>query len=250
MPVSKKVLGLLFILLLLVLWQLSYINQNVNFAVIPPPSKIIEAFITGLSSGVLVTNAIASLSRVILGFIFAAAVGIGLGLLLGYYTSLKPLIEPIIELLRPIPPIAWIPIAIIIFGLGNTPAYFIVFIGAFFPIYLNTSFGVLQMPNKYKNLSKTLGLSDFRYFKDVLFKFSLPYIFTGLRIGMGMAWMSVIASEMISAQSGLGYYILLNQITLNTSNVLAGMLLIGLLGYILTGVITLSEKRLVPWKGV
>lgn len=246
---NKVVLGILFVIFILVVWQLTYLGVRINKAVIPPPTVIAASFVNGIVSGTLITNAAASLFRVVVGFLSAAVAGIGLGLLMGYYTLLRALLEPVVEILRPIPPIAWIPIAILIFGIGNAPAFFIVFIGAFFPIYLNTSFGALQLPQKFRNISRTLELSDYRYFKDVLLKFTLPYTFTGLRIGIGMAWMSVIAAEMIGAQNGLGYYILVNQITLNTSNVVAGMLVIGLLGYALSVIIKLAERYTVPWKG-
>jgi NitT/TauT family transport system permease protein/sulfonate transport system permease protein len=248
MHINKTIQVVLLIILILAIWQISCINQKTSNPIIPPPSDVAVSLFNGIISGTLITDAVASLIRVVVGFIFAAIAGIGLGLLLGYYTSLKSLLEPIIDILQPIPPIAWIPIVILLFGLGDTPAYVIVFLGAFFPIYLNTSFGALQLPNKYRNLSKTMELGNFRYFKEVLLKFTMPYIFTGLRVGMGMAWMCVIAAEMISAQSGLGYYIMLNQITLNTANVIAGMLVIGLLGYALTSTTKVLERYIVPWK--
>ncbi|VVB76874.1 Binding-protein-dependent transport system inner membrane component [uncultured archaeon] len=247
MVIGERVNGALFLLLLVVIWQALYINVNVNRAIIPPPSMIFLALIKGVLSGALITNSAASLSRVIVGFSAAAMAAVGLGLLLGRYAFFRSLLEPIIELLKPIPPIAWIPVAILLFGLGDVPAYFIVFFGAFFPIYLNTSFGVLRIPIKYVNLSKTLELSDWRFFKDVLFKYSLPYIFTGLKVGISMAWMSVIAAEMVGAQSGLGYYILLNQTLLDAPNVLAGMFAIGVLGYALTSIMNAAEKRFAPW---
>jgi len=248
MNIDRRVQGVLALMLLLAAWQALYLVPWLHPAVIPSPYTILIAFENGLVTGEIIGHSLASLGRILLGFCAAAVLGVGLGLSLARFGFLRPLAEPLIELLKPIPPIAWIPIAILLFGLGDLPSYFIVFIGAFFPIYLNTSFGALQLPTRYINLARTLELSEYTYFKDVLFKFALPYIFTGFRIGIGMAWMSVIAAELIGAQSGLGYYIQMNRLMLNTDRVIAGMMAIGVLGFLLTAGIRRIEAHCVPWK--
>ncbi len=234
--------------LLLFLWQISYSIFNLNFAIIPSPSQIGVAFLQLIGSGEAFSNILVSLQRVLVGFLLAAMIGVSAALFLGSYKKAGFFVEPLIEILRPIPPIAWIPIAILLFGLGNTPAYFIVFMGSFFPIFTNTLFGAHSIPKVYKNLSKTLELKKSVYFKDILFKYSLPYIFTGLKIGIGMAWMSVIAAELIGAQSGLGYFIQASRLLLQTDQVIVGMILIGLTGYALHWLLTVIEKRVIPWK--
>lgn len=212
----------------------------------PSVIQIIQTLMKDLSGKEIYLDILASLSRVMVGFLFASVIGIFLGLLFAYFKQLRDL-RVYIELLRPIPPIAWIPIAIIIFGLGDQSAYFIVFLGAFFPIFTNTYFGAISLPNIYKNVASTFEISRLTYFTKILLLFSLPYIFNGLKIGIGMAWMSVIAAELIASQSGLGYFIQLNRLLLQTDNILIGMFLIGLIGYFLQKIIELMEKSIVDW---
>lgn len=241
----KRILALV---LILALWQFSYFMPVFNSAIIPPPSEIGVALLGVLATGEIIIHIIFSLKRVLIGFLAAAIIGISTGLALGHYKRAREIAEPIIEILRPIPPIAWIPIAILLFGLGDNSAYFIVFLGAFFPIFTNTAFGALSLPKIYDNLALTLEIKKKSYFKDILFKFSMPFIFTGLKIGMGMAWMSVIAAELIGAQSGLGYFIQMNRLLLRTDKIIAGMLLIGLAGYLLIKIVSAIEKIAIPWK--
>jgi len=243
--VLKKAFVILFVILII---QLIFLITPLNNYFIPSPLEVIEALIATTLSGELILHMIPSLYRIIIGFLIAAFFGILLGLLFGVTKKLDYVVEPIIEILRPIPPIAWIPIAILLFGLGDNSAFFIVFLGAFFPIFTNTIFGVKKLPRKYINISKTLELSKISFFKNVLFKFTQPYIFTGLKIGIGMAWMSVIAAELIGAQSGLGYFIQINRLLLHTDKIVAGMIAIGVLGFILTKSIVLIEKKLVKWE--
>ncbi|MFA6420531.1 MAG: ABC transporter permease [archaeon] len=246
---NKTYLKVLVILCVIGLWQATYFIQGFHNNLIPSPIELTKSFYEVISSGEINEHILASLDRVLVGFFAAAILGIFLGLLFGYNKFMGLIAEPLIEILRPIPPIAWIPIAILLFGLGNNSSYFIVFLGAFFPIFTNTVFGVTQLPKKLKNISRTLELSKFSFFKDVLLKFSIPYIFVGLRIGIGMAWMSVIAAELIGAQSGLGYFIQINRLLLNTDKIVVGMIVIGILGYLLSKLILLFGHLLMPWNG-
>lgn len=237
----KKVF--LIILLITIYQILNILFPNSYF---PSVFQILQAFLRNLSSQEMYLDIAASLLRISIGFLIASAVGISLGLILAYDKRLKE-IKMYIDLLRPIPPIAWIPIAIVIFGLGNSSAYFIVFLGAFFPIFTNTYFGAISIPKIYKNVALSFQIGKVRYFTKILLFFALPYIFTGLKIGIGMAWMSVIAAELIGAQSGLGYFIQLNRLLLQTDNIIAGMILIGLIGYLLQKLIDFTEKKLIVW---
>lgn len=204
-------------------------------------------FISAFLSGEIFIHILASLQKVLVGFSIAGFFGIILGIFLGYYRKLGDYVRPIIEILRPISPIAWIPIAILIFGLGNASSYFIVFFGAFFPIFTNTYFGAISLPRIYKNVADSFEINKHVFIKRILFCFCLPYIFTGLKIGMGMAWMSVIAAELIGAQSGLGYFIQINRLLLRTENILVGMILIGIIGFMLSKLLSLLEKIVIPW---
>lgn len=235
---------IILIVLVIVIYQAINILFPNNY--FPSVFQIFEALLKNLSGRELYLHIAASLLRIVVGFLIAGILGIFFGLILAYEQRLKDL-RLYVELLRPIPPIAWIPIAIIIFGLGNVSAYFIVFIGAFFPIFTNTYFGALSIPVIYKNVTSSFEVSKVRYFTKILLFFTLPYIFTGLKIGIGMAWMSVIAAELIAAQSGLGYYIQLNRLLLQTDNIIIGMMLIGIIGNLLQKLIELAEKKIVNW---
>ncbi len=217
---------------------------------LPSPVTIFFTFIELFRNGTIFVDIFDSLRRVIIGFVIASIVGIIFGLVLARYSKLRPFIEPVVEIIRPIPPIAWIPLSILLFGLGDNSSFFIVFLGAVFPIFTNTLQGALSMPIIYFNISKTLQISEWNFFINILFKYSLPSIFTGLKIGMGMAWMCVIAAELIGAQTGLGAFIQMNRLLLNMENVIAGMIIIGIIGFLLTFVFSLVEKKVLIWRKV
>jgi ABC-type nitrate/sulfonate/bicarbonate transport system permease component len=235
---------ILLIILLIAIYQAANSLFPNNY--FPSIFQIFEAFLKNLSDREIYLHITASLLRILIGFLIASIAGISFGLILAYDQRLRDL-KLYIELLRPIPPIAWIPIAIIIFGLGNASAYFIVFLGAFFPIFTNTYFGAMSIPHIYKNVVSSFEVSKFRYFFKILLFFCLPYIFTGLKTGIGMAWMSVIAAELIGAQSGLGYFIQLNRLLLQTDNIIIGMILIGIIGNLLQKLIEFAEQKIIVW---
>lgn len=213
----------------------------------PSVGEILQAIIILFTTIDFYVDIFESLKRVLVGFSLACIMGIALGLSLGYEKRLRD-IKVFIEILRPIPPIAWIPIAIILFGLGDVSAYFIVFMGSFFPIFTNTYFGASSIPTIYENVAASFEIGKISYFRNILFKYSLPYIFTGLKIGIGMAWMSVIAAELIGAQSGLGYFIQLNRLLLQSDKVIVGMISIGAIGYVLHLTIELVERKVISWR--
>ena len=148
-----------------------------------------------------------SVSRVIIGFSIAGFLGVSLGLLIGCFKSMFEFFNPLIQFLKSIPPIAWIPLAILWFGIGEASKIYIIAYGAFFPIVLNTIFGVRSIDKTLLKMAKSMGLNGFILFKEIIFPGVLPSILTGLRIGMGVGWMCLIAAEMIGATSGLGYMI-------------------------------------------
>lgn len=236
---------LIFFLSLLVIQFIFFILNKNTF--LPSPLEIFKAFITQIKQGDIILDILMSLKRVVLGFILASIIAIPLAIFCGYSRHLNGFIKPFVELLRPIPPIAWIPIAILLFGLGDESSYFIVFLGAFFPIFTNSYFGATSLPNIYKNVARTFEINNSIFIRKILFYFSLPYIFTGLRIGIGMAWMSVIAAELIGSQSGLGYFIQINRLLLRTDNIVLGMILIGTIGYLLTKLLLVIERFSLPW---
>ena len=244
---KKITTKILIILLGLLIIQIIFFALKDKNIFLPSPLEVLNATIDQFQQIDILINILMSLKRVLVGFTLATIAAIFLGISCGYNKKLGTFIKPFIELLRPIPPIAWIPIAILLFGLGDNSAYFIVFLGAFFPIFTNSYFGATSLPNVYRNVAQTFEIKNGVFITKIIFYFSLPYIFTGMKIGIGMAWMSVIAAELIGAQSGLGYFIQMNRLLLRTDNVVLGMILIGIIGYALTKSLTMLEKVAMPW---
>ena len=239
-------------LLGLALWELLALWLN-NPVVLPPVEGVIKVLINPqmsiLGTGSLLDNTLISIKRVLSGFILAGAVGVPLGILMGYYPVVMDLFDIVIELLRPIPPLAWVPLALAWFGIGETSMLFIIFIGAFFPILLNTIAGVKGVPKILIETAQTLGAKE----KDILLKVvipaSLPTILTGLRIGAGIAWMCVVAAEMLPGSSaGLGYLIMYAYSLSRMDVVIACMIIIGVIGLILDRGLRYIEDRYFKWR--
>lgn len=229
-------------------WEIAGRTGAINTLVMPLPSTLVAAFVQDLADGSLWANIAASLQRVLIGFALSVVVGITLGVFLGWWRGLRETVLPVIEVIRPIPPIAWVPIAILWFGIGGGPAYFIVFIGSVFPVFLNTYSGVRGIDRNRINAALSLGASRAMLFRRVLLPAALPMIMTGLRIGIGVAWMCVVAAELIAAQSGLGYMIEWDRQLLRTDQVMVGMVTVGLLGFLTTSLVGLAERWLLPWR--
>ena len=229
------------------IWQALASTGLINAVLLPAPTAIISAAYDLIADGSLQVHALASLKRVLNGFLLAAVCGIILGVMLGWSRSLSDFIQPVIEALRPIPPIAWTPIAILWFGVGDAPSYFLVFIGAVFPIFVNTFTAIRSIDRTQINAALCLGAGPWMLLWDVLVPASLPIIFPGLRIGLGVGWMCVVAAELIAAQSGLGYMIQQNRVLLQTQNVVTGMITIGVIGFAMSGAMGAIERRLISW---
>ena len=230
--------------ILLLLWELGARYGIINPNLFPPPSAIAKAMSDLASAGMLWRDVSASIVRVSVGFSIAAVTGIGLGLLLGRVPKLARYALPLVEVVRPISVIAWIPIAILWFGLGDKPAWFLIALGAFFPIFTNTYDGARSLAEVHVRVAQCFGAPRWLFVRQVLIPATLPQILTGLRIGLGTGWTCVIAAELISATSGLGYMIQLARTTIETEKVLAGMVIIGLIGFAMNGLMLLAERLL------
>ena len=183
-----------------------------------------------LLSGELPHDAFASLLRIVVGFGVGAGLALPLGLLMGARPLAYQLLNPVLQLLRPIPPIAYIPLAILWFGLGNPPAFFLIALGAFFPVLMNTIAGVRSVDGIYLRAARNLGAGEWTLFWRVMIPAAMPYILTGVRVGIGVAFIVVIVAEMIAVNSGLGYRILEAREYFWSDKVIAGMATIGLCG--------------------
>lgn len=242
-----KKLGVLAVLVFISLWHLSIAFNIFSNEVLPFPHEVFEAFLD-LAQNSLLKDVIESSLRVLVGFSIAAICGIFFGALLAYYKPLNAAFSPLIELVRPIPPIAWIPLSILWFGIGNLSSFFLVALGAFFPIFSSAFNGVKNVGKSHVFTAKSFGASDFKVFSKVVFPSALPSILTGLEVGLGIAWMVVIAAELVGATSGLGYMIQLNRLTLQTANIVVGMIAIGIIGFGMQKLLKAAEKHIVPWK--
>lgn len=232
----------------ILLWQLLSTFEIINPLLLPSPTVLLSTMWDMIVDGSMFVHAAASLDRVLVGFAIAAAVGIALGVALGWWSVASELVRPIVEALRPIPPIAWTPLAILWFGVGNAPSYFLVFIGAVFPIFVNTFAAVKGLDRTQVNAALCLGAGPKLLVTDVIIPAALPIIFPGLRIALGVGWMCVVAAELIAAQSGLGYMIQQSRMLLQTNYVLTGMVVIGIIGFAMNAGMVWLEQRLIPWK--
>lgn len=229
-------------------WQAAVSIGWINPLLLPAPLVLVETFGEMIRDGTLARHVAASLERVLVGFGLATAVGLVTGVLLGWFRAVAEFVRPLIEALRPIPPIAWTPVAILWFGIGDAPSYFLVFIGAVFPVFVNTYAAVCNIGRSQINAALCLGAGPWMLICDVLIPASLPVIFPGLRIALGVGWMCVVAAELIAAQSGLGYMIQQSRVLLQTQQVVCGMIAIGIIGFAMNSLMSIAERWLIPWK--
>jgi len=219
----------------------------IRFKNVPTPYEVFRQGIEVASSTKFLVNVAYSVKRILFGFAIAIAVGVPLGLMIGKYRRISDLFMPAIEILRPIPAIAWVPMSIMLWPNNEAAIVFITFIGAFFPILLNTVHGVHSMDGVLIRAGRCLGAGEVRLFWNVILPGSLPHIFTGLAVGMGVAWVSLIAAEMISGQFGVGYFTWEAYSLVNYPAIVLGMITIGVLGLICSGIIRLSGIFMMPW---
>lgn len=246
--VSQKLSALKYLIpiaMLLLFWEVGARTGVINANLFASPSAIGQALLDLASAGTLWRDTGASIARVSVGFSIAAIVGVSLGLLLGRASQVARYILPLIEIVRPISVIAWIPIAILWFGLGDRPSWFLIALGAFFPIFTNTYDGARSLPDIHVRVAQCFGAPRWLFIRQVLIPATLPHITTGLRIGLGTGWTCVIAAELISATSGLGYMIQLARTTIETEKVFAGMAVIGVIGFLMNILVLRLERLLI-----
>ena len=242
------------IFVVLLLWQGACSLKILPHGIVPSPVDVClgisELITVGLPPGhSLGGHLAASLHRVALGFVAAAAIGIPMGLLMGWSKAVHDALRPIVEVMRPIPPLAWIPMAIMWFGIGLKSSTFIIFLGAFFPIVLNTTAGVTLVSPVFVEASLTLGLSRWDILTKVLAPGALPSVFTGVRVGLGIAWMTLVAAEFTGVKTGhgLGYMIMTARDIQRPDLILAGTATIGLVGFGIDSIILVLRRKVLRW---
>ncbi len=228
------------IVLLIAVWWVVVVATG--SAIFPTPWQVVTGTIELIEDGTLWEHIGASLLRVSTGFLLAVAFAVPLGLWMGWVRGAFKTLNPIFQILRPISPIAWIPIAILWFGVGNASPIFLIFISSVFPMIVQTSAGVHTIERRYLWAAENFGVSRTTLFSQVVIPAVLPQIIVGMRIGLGVAWLVVVAAEMIALRSGLGYLIIDSRNAGNRYDlVIAGMIIIGLIGLMLDGVMRLLE---------
>jgi ABC-type nitrate/sulfonate/bicarbonate transport system permease component len=234
-------------LTLLAGWELAARLGVANTLLFPAPSKAIGDLMVMASSGYLWRALYASLYRVVCGFTFAILVGAVLGMAMACKPLMDDLLDPLVELLRPISPLALFPLAILWFGIGDASKIFLIALAASFPVILNTYAGARSIDSNLIRAARSLGATEFEIFKGIVLPASLPHIFTGVRLAWGISLIVIIAAEMIGATVGMGYMILEAQQTFRTERVLAGIFVIGVVGFTTDLGFRRLRRWLLPW---
>jgi len=242
-------LGFVAFLVVILLWSGLINFYNISERVFPGPVIVFESFWQLVFDGSLLKHTVASLYRVTVGFYLAAMLGIPLGIFIGRYQVVQKLLNPIIQFLKPISPLAWIPLAMLWFGIGDNPAIFLIFLACFFPLVVSTAIAVGSINKVYFQVASNFNFSH----TDNLFKIIIPAIIpdlvTALRLTVSIAWLVVVAAEMIAVQSGLGYLILDSRNALRMDYVMVGMIVIGMIGLMLDYVVRqLGNGKASVWK--
>ena len=262
-PVNSKLMQriddivspLIALFILLAIWQV--LASIPGLTTLPTPVRVVQEtwmpliaypfYDRGGTDKGLFWQVMASLQRVAIGYSFAAVIGIALGILVGMNQRVSKSLDPIFQILRTVPPLAWVPIALAALQQNQPAALFVIFITAIWPILINTAVGVRQIPSDYNNVAKVLQLPKSEYFFKILFPAALPYIFTGLRISIGLAWLAIIAAEIVmSGIVGIGFFIWNAYQNGQVSEIILALVYIGLVGWLLDKLMERIQTLILP----
>ena len=243
------------ILLFLLIWEGLALSGIVDSRILCDVLEVLRLFVTKLSDpnpdgAVLTVHIWSSLQVALLGFLLAVVIGVPLGWLMGWYRGADSFLRPIFEIIRPIPPVSWIPLTIVWLGIGLPAKSFIVFFAAFVPCLINAYTGIRQTKEVLKNVGKTFGASYFTVFVKLGIPSSLVMTFAGIKVAIGNSWATLVAAEMLAASSGLGYMILMGRSYARVDLIILGIVVIGVLGVIISAIINRLERIFLGWRYV
>lgn len=233
--------------LLLAAWQFVSVSGVVNRILFPPPTEVAVALYQAAKDGTLWRDVLASGTRVLVGYVSGSAAGVAIGLLTGRYVFVSNLLTPIFQLLRPIPPIAFVPIVVLWFGLTEFGKYFLVFWGVFFTVWIATHLGVQKVDHMLLRAARSLGTSERNLLVHVIFPAAIPYIFVGLRTSVSISFYTLVGAELAGAFAGLAYRIALAQQNMQTAQVMGGLIMLGLISALADRGFNLLSRRFVWW---
>lgn len=246
-------MSLVGLLIFFGIWELSVRLGWVSDRTLSPPSTVIGTFIFKLTNAnpdgsTLPQHFMQSLKLALSSFVVAVVIGVPLGWVMGYYKVASFLLNPIFEIIRPIPPIAWIPIIILTMGIGMPAKMFIIFVAAFVPCVINSYLGIRLTDPVRINVAKTFGASEWEIFTTVCIPSSMNMVFTGIRLSLNNSWTTLVAAEMLASTRGLGYMIQLGRTLIRPDIIIVGMFTIGITGALLNNILAMFEKKVAPWR--
>jgi NitT/TauT family transport system permease protein len=242
--------GAVSLAMFLLVWHLLTVNRasfHIRFVNVPSPEMVLASLTKVGQDTKFLSHVYLSCRRIFIGFALAAVVAVPLGLIMGRFRLVREIVFPVSEVLRPIPAIAWVPMSIMLWPSNEESIIFITFLGSFFPILLNTLHGMAMVDPVLVRAAQCLGAREAAIFREVYFPSSLPHIFTGLTVGMGVAWVSLIAAEMISGQFGIGYFTWEAYSLVQYPDIALGMICIGVLGLASSAAIRGTGRLVMPW---
>ena len=229
------------------LWEIVSRSDFVNPSLFPPPSKVAVALWGMLATGTLFSDVRDSLWRLVAGLFIGSAVGVILGLLTGQIKSFATALTPIIQIVRPLPPVAIIPLVIVWFGIDNGAKIFSIAFAVFFPVWINTHIGAMQIPRAFLWGAKLLTKSSVKIFREIVFPATLPFTIAGIRTGIAVGFIMVFVSELAGASSGLGYRISVTHLAYRIDEMMAALAVLGALGAIADQLFVVGTRKLFPW---
>lgn len=246
-------LSIVAALAFILIWQMVAMSGLVSRRFLATPLEIVNLFLVKLvdpapDGETLIVNIVSSLEIALTGFGMAIVAGVSLGLLMGWYRGFDYFMRPVFEIIRPIPPVSWIPLTIVWLGIGLKAKAFIVFFAAFVPCLINSYTGIRQTSEVLINVAKTCGASNFTIFRKIGIPSAMTMTFAGIRVALGNAWMTLVAAEMLASASGLGYMILMGRQFARPDIIILGIVVIGVIGTALTSLLMAIERRVLNWK--